>query len=65
MRYPIDVAFVDGRGAVVGVSGGLPPNRISRFARGARGALELPAGTLAETGTGTGDVLLFLEPGLP
>jgi uncharacterized membrane protein (UPF0127 family) len=65
MRYPIDVAFLDARGVVVGTLEGLPPNRISRFARGARGALELPAGTLAETGTGTGDVLLFLEPGLP
>ncbi|MBI5906023.1 MAG: DUF192 domain-containing protein [Deltaproteobacteria bacterium] len=65
MRFPIDVAFVDGRGAVIGVSGALPPNRISRFVRGARGALELPAGTLAETGTGIGDVLAFVEPGLP
>jgi len=65
MRYPIDVAFVDGRGAVVGVSENLPPNRIGRFAPDARGALELPAGTLSETGTAIGDTLLFEEPGLP
>ena len=35
MRYPIDVAFLDARGAVVGILEGLPPNRIGRVFRGA------------------------------
>ena len=59
MRYPIDVAFLDARGVVVGIQEGLPPNRIGRFFRDARGALELRAGTLAATATATGDRLEF------
>jgi len=59
MRYPIDVAFLDARGVVVGIQEGLPPNRFGRFFREARGALELRAGTLAATGTAPGDRLEF------
>jgi len=59
MRYPIDVAFLDARGVVVGTLEGLPPNRIGRVFRDARGALELRAGTLAATGTAPGDRLEF------
>jgi uncharacterized protein len=59
MRYPIDVAFLDARGVVVGTLEGLPPNRIGRVVRDARGALELRAGTLAATGTVPGDRLEF------
>ena len=59
MRYPIDVAFLDARGGVVGILEGLPPNRIGRVYRDARGALELRAGTLAATGTAPGDHLEF------
>jgi len=59
MRYPIDVAFLDARGVVVGILEGLPPNRIGRVFRDARGALELRAGTLAATGTAPGDRLEF------
>ena len=59
MRYPIDVAFLDARGVVVGILGGLPPNRIGRVVRDARGALELRSGILAVTGTVTGDRLEF------
>lgn len=59
MRYPIDVVFLDAGGVVVGVLAGLPPNRIGRFFRGARGALELRAGTLVATGTASGDRLEF------
>ena len=61
MRYPIDVAFLDARGVVVGIQEALPPNRIGRFFRSARGALELCAGTLAATGTAAGDLLEFDE----
>lgn len=59
MRYPIDVAFLDARGIVVGILKGLPPNRFGRVVRDARGALELRAGTLAATGTSPGDRLEF------
>lgn len=63
MRYPIDVAFLDARGVVVGIQEGLPPNRVGRVYRDARGALELRAGTLAATGTSPGDLVEFEEGG--
>ena len=63
MRYPIDVAFLDARGVVVGILEGFPPNRVGRVVRDARGALELRAGTLAATGTVPGDRLEFEEGG--
>jgi uncharacterized membrane protein (UPF0127 family) len=59
MRYPIDVAFLDTRGIVVGILERLPPNRLGRVFRGARGALELRSGVLAATGTSPGDRLEF------
>ncbi len=59
MPYAIDVAFLDARGGVIGVSQGLRPNRVSRFHPGARGVLEVKAGTLAATGTSLGDRLEF------
>jgi uncharacterized membrane protein (UPF0127 family) len=65
MRYPIDIAFLGPGGAVIGVSPALPPNRISRYWPGARGALEVPAGTLAATGTGLGDRLEFHKAPAP
>ena len=59
MRFPIDVAFLDARGVVVGILEEFPPNRVGRVFRDARGALELRAGTLAATGTSPGDRLEF------
>jgi uncharacterized membrane protein (UPF0127 family) len=64
MRYSIDVAFLDAGGVVVGILEGLPPNRVGRVFRGARGALEMRSGTLAATGTVPGDRLEF-EGGAP
>jgi uncharacterized membrane protein (UPF0127 family) len=63
MRYPIDVAFLDVRGIVVGILEGFPPNRVGRVFRDARGALELRSGILAATGTAPGDRLEFEEGG--
>ena len=63
MRYPLDVAFLDARGVVVGILEGLPPNRVGRVFRDARGALELRSGILAATGTVPGDRLEFEEGG--
>ncbi|NJD61574.1 MAG: DUF192 domain-containing protein [Deltaproteobacteria bacterium] len=61
MRYPIDVLFLDVRGKVVGACPGLPPGRLSRLYFGAKGALELPEGTLSRTGTEIGDTVEFQE----
>lgn len=63
MRFPVDVAFLDAGGVVVGVLAGLPPNRIGRPFRNARGALELRAGTLAASRTAPGDRLEFVGGG--
>ena len=40
---------------------GSPPARRTRWHRGARAALELPAGTLQETGTMEGDLVEYHE----
>jgi uncharacterized membrane protein (UPF0127 family) len=55
MRFPLDVAFLDDRGGVIAVYHELPPGARSRWHRAATRALELPAGTLAATGTMPGD----------
>jgi len=57
VRYPLDVAFVDRRGAVVALYAGLRPNARTRWHRRAAHAIELPAGTLADTHTREGDLL--------
>ena len=59
MAFPIDVAFLARDGRVLAVHESLPPNRLSRLVFRAEGALELPAGTLAATGTRVGDVVRF------
>lgn len=57
MKYPIDVAFLDRAGRVVGICHRLAPGGRSPFVRAARSALELPAGTLAAAGITEGDTL--------
>jgi uncharacterized membrane protein (UPF0127 family) len=59
MRFPIDAVFLDARGTVVRAAADLAPWRPSIAARGAREVVELPAGTIAATGTQAGDVLEF------
>ena len=61
MAFPIDVAFVARDGRVVRLAHAVPPWRLGPFARGARAVIELPAGTLARTGTVVDD-RLTLEP---
>jgi uncharacterized membrane protein (UPF0127 family) len=61
MRFAIDVAFLDDEGRVLAMCHGIRPNRMSRPVLRAQGALELPAGTLASSGTRVGDRIL-LEP---
>ena len=59
MRFAIDAAFLDREGRVVRAAADLAPWRPAIAARGVRDVLELPAGTLARTGTQAGDVLVF------
>lgn len=68
MRFPIDVVFVSrpdpgGSRRVVATREALPAWRgLVPYVRGAHGVLELPAGTIARTGTRVGDAIL-IEPG--
>jgi len=57
MRYAVDVVFVDRRGIVVATYPGLAPGRRSKWHGRAVAALEVPAGTLATSGTQKGDAL--------
>ncbi len=58
MRFPIDVVFVSAEGVVVAVVPTLRPWAMTRPYFGATGALELPAGVIARTGTAPGDRLI-------
>jgi uncharacterized membrane protein (UPF0127 family) len=57
MRYPLDVVLLDGRGEVVAAYERLAPGARTRWHRDAWQTLELPAGTLAATGTTLGDTM--------
>ncbi len=61
MRFPIDVIFLDREGRVVKVAAGVKPWRLAA-AKGARSALELPAGIAARTHTTAGDRIVIEEP---
>ena len=56
MRFPIDVVFLDGDGRVLRIVEAMPPWRMAAR-RGARVALELPAGGAARAGVKVDDVL--------
>jgi uncharacterized membrane protein (UPF0127 family) len=59
MRFPLDVAFLDKGGAVVAMYPSLAPWSRTRWHRNAAHALELPSGTLEESDTGLGDLLVW------
>ncbi len=59
MKFPIDVAFLDGGLRVKRVYHRLVPYRLTSLVWGARSALELASGSLASTGTMVGDELQF------
>lgn len=61
MRIPIDVVFLDPDGCIVKQIPAMPPWRVSSVYFKAHSVLELPAGTLAGSGTQEGDRLSF-EP---
>jgi uncharacterized protein len=62
MRFPIDVAYLDSKQNVVHIEHTLKPWRIARVSRKAVSVLELPASTLASTGTEVGDAIDMVWP---
>lgn len=63
MNFPIDVAFCTADGTVLHVVAPMRPWRVSRWVRGAAGALEVAAGVLSSGSVGVGDRLGW--PGAP
>jgi uncharacterized protein len=69
MRFPIDALFVgsptyDGSRRVVAVRHSLPPWRgVVWYVRGAKGVVELPAGTLRQHGVEVGDFVRLEDDG--
>jgi hypothetical protein len=57
MNFPIDVAYLDSNKVVVHLEHSLKPWRIAPVSRKAASVLELPARTLASTGTQIGDAI--------
>ena len=55
MRYPIDVLFLDAEPRVLALFPSLDPGRRTPLYRDACQVLEIPAGTIATTGTSIGD----------
>ena len=60
MGYAVDVVLVDDAYIALALQT-LAPWRVGRVHLEARAALELPAGTLARTGTEVGDALVLEE----
>jgi uncharacterized membrane protein (UPF0127 family) len=58
MKFPIDVLFLSRTRKVVKIKERMPPGRIAVCLR-AHSVLELPAGSVAATGTAVGDQLEF------
>jgi uncharacterized membrane protein (UPF0127 family) len=61
MRFPIDVLFIGREGDVRHVLPSLTPWKMSKVVRGSRFVIELPAGSIARTGTEAGD-RITIEP---
>jgi uncharacterized membrane protein (UPF0127 family) len=57
MRFPIDVAYLDGELRIVHAIENMKPNRVGRLSLRTETVLELPAGTLAVADTRKGDRL--------
>ena len=55
MKFAIDVVFIDRSNTVVGLSANLPPFAFSAVFWKSACAIELPAGTIKQTGTQVGD----------
>ncbi len=65
MAFAIDVVYLDAASRVLRVVGNLRPWRLGPVVRGSRVVVELPAGTVAATGTRPGDVIELGQPSTP
>jgi uncharacterized membrane protein (UPF0127 family) len=61
MRFPIDLLYLNREGVAVKSVPALKPFRFSGGDRGAHSVLELPAGTVAQTGSEAGDRVTLTE----
>ena len=59
MGFTIDVVYLDKTNRVIKIDSEMPPYRLGNFVSKAKAILELPAGTVQETGTTIGDTLLL------
>ncbi len=57
MSFPIDVLFLNREGQVIHLDHSMVPQRASPIVWQASDVLELPAGTLADSGTELGDMI--------
>ena len=57
MQYPFDALFLNREGKVVHFVADMKANRLSRHVFSSRAVLELPAGTIAASGTQHGDLI--------
>jgi uncharacterized membrane protein (UPF0127 family) len=57
MRFPIDVVFLDAERRVVHLVEDLRPWKASKIVRASRLVVELPTGTIGQTGTKLGDTI--------
>jgi uncharacterized membrane protein (UPF0127 family) len=55
MSCALDIVYLDRNLAVLALDPDMAPWRTGRFVKGGRSVLELPAGTIASTGTSVGD----------
>jgi uncharacterized membrane protein (UPF0127 family) len=61
MAYSIDALFLDKENIVIATLSNLKPGQLSQLYWQARSCLELPAGTIAQSGTAIGDHLQFIN----
>ncbi len=65
MRFEFDAIFLDGNGKVLYLLERMKPWRVSRFVKGGKVVLELPAGAIAQSVTEIGDELELRPAGAP
>lgn len=58
MSIPIDVLYVNKQDQIVAIDEAMKPWAVGKIRRKSRYVLELPAGTVARTGTAVGDQLV-------
>ncbi|WP_409252346.1 DUF192 domain-containing protein [Bacillus sp. SCS-153A] len=59
MNYPIDVLYVNDHNIIVAIEESVAPGKVGKLYADASSVVELPAGTVKETGTEVGNSLSF------